>query len=193
MRLKYGIRTLLVAPVLLASYIALYRALTVPEIIVSESVAGIGTGYRDPNFRFGGSLTKLAFLPATFVDQHVRPAFWNSYCTLDDVRTVTDYPWGYIDYIDGCANSLSLNANSSRSVDAAMEILTRSRDVTILTINGSCFVDSHLQTLQDIREFRSVVLLYTGVTRTAIVGYRQSNPRTDVLCVSDLGHATKVY
>lgn len=193
MRFRYGIRELLVAATLLASYIALYRALTVPEIILSESAGGIGIGYRDPNFRFGGSLTKLAFLPATFVDQRIRPDFWNSYCTLGDVRTVTDYPWGYVGYINGSANSLSLNANSSRSVDAAMEILTHSRDVNIITINGSCFVDSHLQTLQDIREFRSVVLLYTGVTRPAIVGYRQSNPKTDVLCVSDLGHATEVY
>lgn len=68
----------------LCAYAATYFALLNPTIYTTESAAGIGVGYREADYRAGGNVSRIVFVPIHSVDRAIRPDYWNSYCTLGD-------------------------------------------------------------------------------------------------------------
>jgi hypothetical protein len=162
-------------------------------VFITHSGHGVGSGYREPNFRFGAPMRKIIYLPLTTLDQRFRPDYWNNYSSLDHVRGTRDYPWGHIEVVDGYEKSLSMYPYTNKDVDDAISVLRDSHRITFVRVKGDHFGDTHLHTLQDIREFDSVELLATGVTRAAVEEFRKSNPNTSVTCISVTENGSVLY
>ena len=58
-------------------YVAAYCALLDPVVVADEGHHGIViSGYREPEYRFGGEVSKTLFAPIAWIDQKVRPTYW---------------------------------------------------------------------------------------------------------------------
>ena len=180
MRFQFKIRTMLVSCALFGLYISSYLNFREPIcVIVRSAGGGTGEGYHEPNFQYGGGFAKFVFFPATAVDKICRPRSWSNYSTLDDVWTDQEYPWGAIHLCDGKPISLSLNAESKEDVENALKSIRSNRYITILTIRGGHFSDTHLEMLQQVRRFDLIQLYDTCVSIDATIAYQRTSPETE--------------
>jgi hypothetical protein len=83
---QVSIRTLLLLITALSVYLAAYVALVQPVVIVDEGLGGmVVSGYREPEFRVGGSAAKIMFGPLVWLDRAVRPSYWEPFSDFDAV------------------------------------------------------------------------------------------------------------
>jgi hypothetical protein len=187
MRFQFKIRTLLAACTFFAMYLSAYLGLREPIGIIERSVGGIGTGYHEPNFQYGGGFAKYVFLPATEIDKFCRPRYWRNYSTADDVWTSQDYSWGTINICNGRPWSLHIKADTETDFQDAFNALRADRRLTILRITGEGLMDTHLETLQRMRKFDSIRFIGTSVSQSAAMEYQRTSPETDFFGISNSG------
>lgn len=86
MNARRGLGTGFAALFLMAIYPASYFLLLEPTVVLTESCGGIATGYREPAYKSGGSIAEKIFRPVAIVDQMWRPAYWDSWSSLEDQK-----------------------------------------------------------------------------------------------------------
>ena len=70
---------------LMLGYFTAYCRNVDPMGVLTDSAGGVGVGYREPHYRIHGTATRCFVAPAHLVDRCIRPDYWDSYCTLDDL------------------------------------------------------------------------------------------------------------
>ena len=188
MRVRYTLRTLLIASTLIAFYLSAYCGLLKPDLLVSTSAGGVYSGSREPNFRYGGRFSKVAFFPASSIDHLIRPNHWTHFSSAQLGRTLEresiDYSWGHVEFVDGSATTLSLYASTEEDVQAALLMLRDLRTISALRVNGDKFHDRHLQSLFGVRNLNSLRLLSTRVTPGVVDEFRRGQPNLHLFCVA---------
>jgi hypothetical protein len=82
--MKYSLRSLMIVVTLVGVYLGTYSALLQPVDIVDEGILGmVVSGYREPHFRCGDVTAKFIFAPLIWIDQRVRPAYWERFSDFD--------------------------------------------------------------------------------------------------------------
>ena len=96
-RMRYRLRTLLIAVTALAIYLAAYKAVMVPRVYDNEGKTGTSVfGYRAPSYRLCDSAARIVFWPLAFIDQRSRPGYWGQIWDEQDpfVREQAAYDTG---------------------------------------------------------------------------------------------------
>ncbi len=62
-------------------YAASYLLLLNPIFCVTEGHLGLGNGYHEADYRFGGEASQIIFAPIHSLDRMIRPDYWNRYST----------------------------------------------------------------------------------------------------------------
>lgn len=84
--LQFSLRTLLLVTAFFGVYLGSYRLLLNPVEYVNESFGGmVVSGYRKPEYRFGGRATQVVYWPLAWVDHTIRPGYWDHYSDFDDL------------------------------------------------------------------------------------------------------------
>jgi hypothetical protein len=69
---------------LLGVYFGTYSAMLQPVVVVEEGWHGmVVSGCREPHFRAGDAVLQFAFAPLVWIDQLVRPNYWNEFSHFD--------------------------------------------------------------------------------------------------------------
>jgi hypothetical protein len=72
-----------VALLLIGAYVGSYLALLEVWFMAEEGMLGMASGHVEVDYSHGGQFAKVAFAPANWVDQKVRPALWHCRSTIE--------------------------------------------------------------------------------------------------------------
>lgn len=82
--MKYSLRSLMIVVTLICIYCGAYSAMLSPVVIVDEASLGmVVSGYREPDFRIGGVISRFVFAPAIWLDRQIRPEYWQPFSDFD--------------------------------------------------------------------------------------------------------------
>ncbi len=80
MRPRFSVRMMIALTAGVALYLASYRYLLDPMIVVDVGHMGmVIEGSREPHYKLANPLCRIMFAPMERIDYAIRPAFWDHY------------------------------------------------------------------------------------------------------------------